>query len=66
MCLIIMLAVCTSIKHQSKKYGQGRQDNSDKVPHNFRSRVSTSTNPCINKAIHRLLIHGFGNITPGH
>ena len=39
------------------------------VPHAFNSHVSMSTNPCINKAIHVLLMHGFGILIlllPGH
>ena len=40
-----------------------------KSMHAFNSHVSTSTNPCINKAIHMLLMHGFGTLiilVPGH
>ena len=39
------------------------------VPHAFNSQVSTSTNPCINKTIHVLLMHGFSTLNilvPGH
>ena len=30
--------------------------------HTFNSHVSTGTNPCINKAIHMLLMHRFGTL----
>ena len=39
------------------------------LQHAFNSHFSTGTYPCINKAIHVLLMHGFGTLNilvPGH
>ena len=32
------------------------------VPHPFNSHISMNTNPFITKAIHMLLVHGFGTL----
>ena len=39
------------------------------MPQTFNSHVSTGTNPCINKAIHMLLMHEYGTLytlVPSH